>query len=141
MMAKAVVVFAAALLLLVASPAAAQDGCSLELLRPGPVGAAGSGHDADSYIFRAYTGIDWSMRAAVRCGDWRQYVFTLKNAPAGMTVVPGPCRELPCDAGTITWLKPAATATDVQLTVSDGDEQKTVTWTIRVSACAPGVGG
>jgi hypothetical protein len=140
MMFKAVFVLASALLIL-ASPAEAQNNCPLELMRPGPVGAAGSGHEKDNYIFRAYTGIAWSIRATVRCGDWREYVFSLKNAPQGMTVVPGPCRTLPCDAGTITWVKPAATASDIQLTVSDGDETATATWTINVSSCAPGAGG
>src|SRR5687767_9986832 len=141
MMLKAAFVMGVTLLTLAASPAEAQNNCPLELMRPGPVGAAGSGHDADNYIFRAYVGITWSMRATVRCGDWREYVFSLKNAPPGMTVVPGPCRTLPCDAGTITWVKPAATATDVQLVVSDGDETATARWTIKVSSCAPGSGG
>src|SRR5687768_8143050 len=104
------ITLATALILLLASPAAAQNNCPLELMRPGPVGAAGEGHDQANYIYRAFTGITWNIRATVRCGDWREYVFALKNAPAGMTVTPGPCTTQPCDAGTITWVNPTTTA-------------------------------
>jgi hypothetical protein len=137
----AVALLSAVLLVLCASPASAQNNCPLELMRPGPVGPAGQGHDAANYIYRAFSSITWSMRATVRCGDWREYVFELKNAPPGMTVVTGPCTSQPCDAGTITWTNPAGTARDVQLVVSDADERDTATWTITVSACSPGEGG
>ena len=135
------ITLATALILLVTSPAAAQNNCPLELMRPGPVGAAGEGHDQANYIYRAFTGITWNIRATVRCGDWREYVFALKNAPAGMTVTPGPCTTQPCDAGTITWVNPTTTARDVQLVVSDADERDTASWTITVNACRPGEGG
>jgi hypothetical protein len=140
-MARTFTLLSALILVLWASPASAQNNCPLELMRPGPVGQAGEGHDAANYIYRAFTGITWDIRAAVRCGDWREYVFELKNAPPGMTVVPGPCTSQPCDAGTITWVNPTATARDVQLIVSDGDERDTAIWTIAVNQCAPGEGG
>jgi hypothetical protein len=131
----------ACILVFWAAPASAQNNCPLEVMRPGPLGPAGEGHDPANYIYRAFTGITWSIRATVRCGDWREYRFALKNAPPGMTVVPGPCTSQPCDAGTITWVDPTATARDVQLVVTDGDEQDTATWTVAVSTCTPGEGG
>lgn len=78
---------------------------------------------ASSRIYRAYPGIEYNIRASVIGGAY-PYTFTLRNAPAGMTV----------DArGTVVWQNPSGSATPT-LEVRDSEGSRvSVTWTITVS--------
>jgi hypothetical protein len=132
------------LVCVMASPAQAQgDFQPLELRWPTAVGAAGTGHDADSYLYRAWTGIPWNIRVVVGGGTWQEYTVSLSNAPAGMTMnSTGACTTMPCDNWTINWTNPTTTASNVQVCVSDADEGPDCeTWSIAVADCVPGAGG
>lgn len=141
-MARWAVAVVALLALCAPEPAAAQDDCALKIVRPLAVGVVGTGLDADSPVFRAYTGIPYQFRLAIRCGTYEEYEVSVANAPTGMTIADtGPCTTQPCDHWIVSWPSPDATATDVEFTVTDADESDSVTITIAVASCTPGAGG
>lgn len=129
--------------LLIAAPAWAQNHYTLTMIRPKAIGAAGTGLDADSRIYRANSGLTYAIRIEAIGGNW-PYTYELSNAPAGMTVEAGPCSTngATCTAGTITWVNPTSTASNIVATVRDASgATDTATWSITVSAIAPGAGG
>jgi hypothetical protein len=74
--------------------------------------------------YRAYPGIEYNIRAAVIGGDF-PYVYSLANAPAGMTIN--------ADTGEIRWPNPQANASPT-ITVRDRvGISVNATWTINVS--------
>jgi hypothetical protein len=75
-------------------------------------------------MLKAYPGLVYNIRAAVVGGAY-PYVFSLSNAPVGMTVHPA--------TGEINWPDPQATAT-VTLNVTDMEGTRvSETWTINVT--------
>lgn len=123
----------------------AQDHLPLQVIRPMASNADPSlGLDPDARYFRQPSGVDYVIRAEVIGGEF-PFSFTLSNEPAGMTIVTclGPVSTaVRRTCGTITWVNPTSTATDVQVTVTDHDgDMASATWTIAVSALAPGAGG
>jgi hypothetical protein len=110
--------------LLSAQPAAAAF-YPLELTNIKPVGASPSGLDAGNRIYRAYPGIEYNIRAAVVGGDY-PFVYSLSNAPAGMTINAA--------TGVISWPSPQANASPT-ITVRDAaGAQVSATWPITVTA-------
>jgi hypothetical protein len=96
----------------------------LELTNIKPVGPAPGGLDANNRIYAAYPGLAYNIRAAVIGGDL-PYVFSLANAPTGMTIN--------STTGEISWPSPQATATPT-ITVRDAaNVTRSATWTITVS--------
>jgi len=90
-----------------AAVAHGQDRTPLQLRWPTAIGAAGTGHDADSYLYRAWTGITWISPIVAGGGTSKEYVYTLNNGPAGMTLVdPGVCTVRPCAMPRLEWVKP-----------------------------------
>lgn len=90
--------------------------------------ASGTGSPAISEynrIFRAYPGIEYNIRAAVVGGTY-PYTYSLSNAPAGMIIN--------SKTGEISWPNPQSNATNIQLSVTDQDNQTVnATWSITVS--------
>lgn len=104
-------------------PAFAQNHFPLEVTNIKPVGSIPSGLDADSRIYRAYTGFTYNIRPAVIGGNY-PYTFSLSNAPSGMAIN--------ANTGEITWSNPQANATPT-LTVRDASgAQVNSSWTITV---------
>jgi hypothetical protein len=132
-------------LLACAAPAAAQSMCpsgdAVEIVFPGPVGAAGTGLDAGDRAFFAAPGIEYQIVAVVRCGVF-PYTYALGNAPSGMTVrnmgAGETCGVEEADrdhvaCGLISGWTPASTSDDPTptLTVTDANgHTDAVTWTI-----------
>lgn len=99
-----------ALVLSVAVVAEAQSPYTLQIVRPLPVGAAGTGWDAANPIYRAYQGMPYVRTIDVRGGTW-PYTFTITSDSSGaLSVVAGPCTGigLSCTAGTLTLTNPTA---------------------------------
>lgn len=133
------VVLCAALVVLVASVANAQH-YPLRIIRPLPVGVAGTGLDTNHRVYRAYTGIPYTIRVEAIGGRF-PYTFSLAGQPTGMTIDAGPCAAVPCvGPGTITWTNPQANATPT-VVVRDADgAQVSASWPINVSTTI-GAGG
>lgn len=132
---------ACALVLWLAGPAWAQNHYALEIVNVKPVGTAPTGMDGDSRLYRAYTGLTWTYRVGVIGGQY-PYTFALTNAPAGMSIRNASTGET-CgiaetgrthvDCGTITWTSPAASASNITVTVTDADgSTEDETWSITV---------
>lgn len=108
----------------------------LQMVRPVAVGPAGTGLDTNNRVYRAYPGIEYNIHADAIGGRW-PYTYSLSNAPAGMTIEPGPCTTIgpSCMAGTIRWT-PSATGTYGPITVTVRDQNGTIvtgTWSITVT--------
>jgi hypothetical protein len=98
-----------------------QNHYPLELTNIKPQGTGGQ--TANHRIYRAYPGLEYNIRAAVIGGAY-PYVFSLANAPAGMTVD---------GRGVIEWPNPQGEATPT-LTVRDSaGNQVQAAWTIRAA--------
>lgn len=103
------------------TPAAAAN-YPLEITNIKPVGT--DGMTANNRIFRAYPGIEYNIRAAVIGGAF-PYTYSLRNAPAGMTIHQS--------TGEINWPNPQANSTP---TIEVRDAEGTLasrTWTITVT--------
>lgn len=98
----------------------------LEIINIKPAGTGSPAIPATNRIFRAYPGIEYNIRAAVVGGEY-PYTYSLSNAPAGMTINSA--------TGEITWTNPQASASNIQLSVTD-QESTTVsaTWSITVTS-------
>ena len=124
------------LALLFPSGSFAQTYSTLTMVRPVATGAAGTGLHANNRVYRAYSGITYQIHADAIGGKW-PYTYSLSNAPAGMSIVAGPCTDIGptgCTAGTITWTNPTSTASNITVTVTDAlGTQVTGTWSITVS--------
>ena len=84
-----------------------------------------SGMSPTSRILRAYPGIEYNIRAAVVGGAY-PYIYSLSNAPAGMTI--------DSRTGEIVWPNPQATATPTITVVDDEGTRVSASWTITVTA-------
>lgn len=129
---------------LCASAAVAQP-APLRVIRPLPVGAAGTGADPDARWFRQPAGVDYTIRAEVHGGTAPYASYVLSNAPAGMAIEGciGPVSDaVRRTCGTITWPNPQASASNITVTVSDGvGAQASATWSITVGAMPCGADG
>ena len=89
--------------------------------------ASGTGTPAipsTNRIFRAYTGIEYNIRAAV-IGGLYPYTYSLINAPSGMTIN--------SKSGEISWLNPQSNSGTITLSVTDSESTTvTSTWAITV---------
>lgn len=85
---------------------------SLEILYPKAVAAAPTGLDSNNRCYFAYTGLEYSIRAAAIGGSY-PYTWSLSNAPSGMTIN--------ADTGVITWVNPTSTASNIQVTCTDSE--------------------
>jgi len=128
-----------------AVPTHAQSYETLEMVRPVAIGTAGSGLSTNNRIYRAYKNIEYRIHADARGGKW-PYTYSLSGAPAGMSIVAGPCTgaELwTCTAGEIAWT-PSVNETVGPITVTVRDSlgtEVTGVWSITVSESAPGTSG
>ncbi len=96
----------------------------LEISNIKPAGTGGL--TSNNRIYRAYPGIQYSIRAGVIGGSY-PYTFTLSNAPSGMTVD---------GRGNITWPNPQGSATPT-LTIRDTEgTQISTSWTVTADANA-----
>lgn len=112
-----------------------QNHQTFQIARPVAVGTAGTGLDADNRIYRAYSGLTYTIHADAVGGSW-PYTYSLSNAPAGMTIEAGPCTTIgtSCTAGTITWTNPTSTASNIVVRITDKDgDWVEGTWSITVS--------
>ena len=122
-------------ILLLTTPAVAQNHYPLQIIRPLPVGPAGTGLDAGNRIYKAYQGIPYSIIATAIGGRW-PYTFSLSGQPTGMTIEAGPCTTIgpSCTAGTISWPNPQVSEPSVTVQICDADNDCTSqTWSITVS--------
>jgi hypothetical protein len=85
-------------------------------------------------MYRQYTGIPYAFRAFATGGTW-PYTWTISGQPSGMTIVTGPCTAADgtCTDGLIEWASPTAgTHSNIQVCVSDDDEQDCETFSLTV---------
>jgi hypothetical protein len=94
----------------------------LEIINIKPLGT--DGMTEANRIFRAYPGIEYNIRAAVVGGAY-PYVFTLQNAPAGMTIHPA--------TGEVSWANPQADAAPTLLVRDAEGTQVSASWTINTT--------
>lgn len=89
--------------------------------------ASGTGTPAipsTNRIFRAYTGIEYNIRAAV-IGGLYPYTYSLSGQPSGMTIN--------SRTGEISWQNPQSSSGTITLTVTDSESTTaTATWAITV---------
>lgn len=98
---------------------------ALEIISPKASGSGSPAIPSTNRIFKAYPGIEYNIRAAVRGGLY-PYTYALSNAPSGMTIN--------SRTGVITWTNPQSDATNITLTVTDAEgTQAQSTWSITVS--------
>lgn len=127
--------------LLWAMPASAQNHYALSITNVKPTGTPPTGLDADSRLYRAYTGLTWTYRVAVVGGQY-PYTFALTSAPAGMTVTNATTGQT-CglaetglthvNCGEIVWVNPTSSDASITITVTDADGSTTAeTWGITV---------
>jgi len=83
-----------------------------------------AGMSPNSRIARAYPGIEYNIRAAVVGGAY-PYVYSLSNAPSGMTIN--------SQTGTISWPNPQANASPTIIVRDSEGTQVSATWTITVT--------
>jgi hypothetical protein len=90
--------------------------------------ASGTGTPAISStnrIFRAYPGVEYSIRAAVIGGTY-PYTYALSNQPLGMTIN--------SSTGEISWPNPQSNSGTITLSVTDSESNNvTATWAITVT--------
>lgn len=130
-----VLIFLLAALLALPTLVHAQTYETMQMIRPIATGSAGTGLHANNRVYRAYTGITYEIHADAVGGKW-PYTYSLSNAPAGMTIEAGPCVDIGptgCTAGTITWVNPTSTASNITVTITDSlGTQVSGTWTVTV---------
>lgn len=97
---------------------------ALEMFYPRAPGTGSPAIPSTHRIFRAYPGIEYNIRAAVRGGSY-PYNFSLTNAPSGMTVN--------SRTGEISWPNPTADATPTLTCTDSIGATVSGTWTITVS--------
>lgn len=97
----------------------------LEITNIKPAGTGDPAIPSTNRIFKAYPGIEYNIRAAVRGGVY-PYTFSLSNAPSGMSI--------DSFTGEITWTNPQSDSGTITLSVTDS-ENTTVTadWSITVT--------
>jgi len=97
----------------------------LEIANIKPAGTGNPAIPSTNRIFRAYPGIEYNIRAAV-LGGLYPFTFSLRNAPAGMTIN--------ASTGEISWPNPQADSGTITLSVTDAENTTvTTTWAITVS--------
>ena len=97
----------------------------LEIIAPKEAGTGDPAIPATHRVFRAYPGIQYEFKAQVIGGTY-PYVFSLSNAPEGMTI--------DRKTGVIVWPDPQQDADDIQITVHDKNGTSiSSTWDIDVT--------
>jgi len=97
---------------------------ALEIIAPKASGTGSPAISSNHRCFRAYPGITYEFRAQVIGGAY-PYVFSLSNAPDGMTINRS--------TGVITWANPQTSASNITLTVQDRDgDSASSSWSITV---------
>ena len=120
---------ALAILLIAAAAPAGAANYPLELVAPRAAGttpASGfAAMPAGHRIFRAYPGLEYNTRAVVIGGAY-PFVYSLSNAPVGMTINAA--------TGEISWPNPQASATPTMVVTDAEGTRVSASWTITVSA-------
>ena len=97
---------------------------ALEIIAPKASGTGSPAISSNHRCFRAYPGITYEFRAQVIGGAY-PYVFSLSNAPDGMTINRS--------TGVITWANPQTSASNITLAVQDRDgDSASSSWSITV---------
>jgi hypothetical protein len=97
----------------------------LEIIAPKEAGTGNPAIPSTHRVFRAYPGIQYEFKAQVIGGTY-PYVFSLSNAPEGMTI--------DRKTGVIIWPNPQQDANDIQITVHDKNGTSiSSTWDIDVT--------
>ena len=113
---------------------------TLRIISPNVVAAAGSGLDANHRVFRAYAGIEYTIRITATGGKYPYTFSHVSGAPSGMTIDAGPCTAngTGCIAGTVTWTSPSAgTYSNITYRVTDSlGATVDAVWTLVVSTTA-----
>lgn len=98
---------------------------TLEITNIKPAGTGSPTISQYNRIFRAYPGITYTVPVGVIGGAF-PYVFSLTNAPSGMTI--------DNHTGVVTWLNPQTSASNIEVTVHDKDgDSVAATWNITVT--------
>ena len=123
------------LVLLLPEWVGAQNHSTLRMINPLPSSASAStGRHSSNRIYRAHPGIEYRIMAAAAGGS-PPYTWSITSgAPSGMSIVAGPCTDISCRAGLITWPNPQSNATNVVVRATDRDgDYIEATYSITVS--------